>query len=254
MTEHHEGGVAAADRLEELVRTGRDRWRHDGGDLGAQIEPRAHRASSSPEIQERALSQMRAMVDQLREQPHRTAEVESALRDTSGRLKYGVTKLETEVDRLSQEVSRLTGLGAKPAERTSDGHESRPETQADVRPADPGECVLQPSGRPLTVTLAGVPSFEALMELQRGLTGLQQAMGVSVTEYEDGVAKLELELRTAANARQIAGALRSAIGRSVVVETADGEAHSVLLTLVERGRAPGRPMESRLRPDLWPKA
>ncbi|MEX0785454.1 MAG: hypothetical protein WD939_02345 [Dehalococcoidia bacterium] len=234
--------------------------RRDGGDLSALMEPRpVHQASASPEIQERALAQLQSMLDQLQEQPQRSAEIESALRDTSGRLKYGVTKLETEVDRLSHEISRLSSVGtAAPApshvEHETDIVAAQPEPAAEQTPAPSIESQFQPGGRATAVVLSGIPDFEALMEVQRGLTGLQQAMGVSVTEYEDGVATLELELRSPASARHIASALRAGTGRQFLVEEADPGANRLRLSFIEHGRAPERPASSRLRPDLWQKA
>lgn len=260
MFRNQEGDAVTADRLEELVRAGRDKWRRDGsGDLSALIEPSpGHKASSAPEIQERALAQMQAMVDQLGLHPERAAEVELALRDTNGRLKYGVTKLETEVDRLSNEISRLSNVGTAPpnVEHQAAVAHAAPQAPpvAEQPPAPSIESQFQPGGRPMAVALSGIPDFEALMEVQRGLTGLAQAMGVSVTEYEDGVATLELELRSPATARQISAALRAGTGRTFLVEEADPGANRLRLSFIEPGREPQRQRQSRLRPDLWQKA
>lgn len=260
MLRNRESDTTTADRLEEMVRDGKSklRRRNDAQSGVAVEEPRAHHASAAPEIQEQALAQMESMLERLERDIERRPEPKS-----QDELDYGarkhiedvVSELQSEVQRLSREVARLSAVAVQPpAARTHS--EPEPQARIEKRPAPPAEPQFRPGSRPVNVILAGVPSFEALMDVQRALSDLQQAAGVSVIEFENGEASLHVELRSPVSARHVAAGLRSSAGRQFLIEESRPDEHRLRLRFIDHDErhTPLPKGNSRLRPELWAKA
>jgi hypothetical protein len=267
MLRNRENDSSAANRLEEMVRHGKSNLRRksDAGAVAVEERP-VHHASDAPALQAQALAQMESMLERLERDIERRPEppIEAAQRveaEVAARrhIEDVVLELQSEVQRLSREVARLSAAPAQPAAAPTHAPPATDvarQPQVKTRPAPAAEPQFQPGGKPLTVNLAGVPDFEALMEVQRALSTLQQVAGVSVIEFEGEEATLHAELRSPLSARHVAAGLRSSAGRQFLIEESRPDERRLRLRFIDREERPAAgPVErTRLRPDLWPKA
>jgi signal peptidase len=100
----------------------------------------------------------------------------------------------------------------------------RPATPAQVPPGQRGQTVapLRPAGEATDLVLTNEPTFRVLIQAVRALSGLPAVRDITIVEFHDGQALLELRLREPVTARQITQHLRAA-GIAVVREAAPHE-------------------------------
>jgi hypothetical protein len=94
--------------------------------------------------------------------------------------------------------------------------------QADAAPARPQLPDLEPSfapgGEGIDVTIAAVPGFQGLMELQRALVRLPQVQSAAVRRYQDDEAAIQLVLSQPMSASAIADGVTAGTGKQIYVD------------------------------------
>lgn len=137
------------------------------------------------------------------------------LLDTFERFGEALTKLAQFTERLGERVSELT-----------DAVTTLVNTY-DVRPAAspmPQLPDLEPSfasgGEGIDVTIAAVPGFQGLMDLQRAFVRLPQVQSAAVRRYQDDEAAIQLVLSQQMTAAAIVEGVADATGRQIVVDEA----------------------------------
>ncbi len=83
---------------------------------------------------------------------------------------------------------------------------------------EPAEAAFHPGGEGIGLAISGVPGFQALMDVQKALSSMQQVAGASVERYNEGDSRILVHLRAPVTATEIAGAIRAATQYSAAVE------------------------------------
>ena len=85
------------------------------------------------------------------------------------------------------------------------------------------EPSFAPGGEGVDVSIAAVPGFQGLMDVQRALVTLPQVASAAVRRYQDEEAAIQLILRQPMTATQIAEAVSGATGKQLIVDDARPE-------------------------------
>jgi hypothetical protein len=130
------------------------------------------------------------------------------------------------LDRVTQILERLVDHTDQLAARTAElavavaalaGERAEP-----ARPAKPQLPEMEPSyapgGEGVDVTIAAVPGFQGLMEVQRALVRLPQVQSAAVRRYQDDEAAIQLVLGQPMTATAIAEAVSAATGKQLLVD------------------------------------
>lgn len=147
-----------------------------------------------------------------------------------GLLTDQVTNLAGALDRLVTHLEGMSHLMSELIERTATPQVTEPDT-TEAAPAA-AEPSFQPGGEGVSLSIAAVPGFQALMDLQKALMGLEQVASASVERFQEGDSRIQVVLRSAITAGQLTSALGSATGRSFVVEESRPELMSLRLKIV----------------------
>lgn len=89
--------------------------------------------------------------------------------------------------------------------------------------ASPSEALFQPGGEGVSLTIAGVPGFQALMEIQKALTALDQVSHASVERFQEGDSRILVALSAAIGAEELVAALIESTGQAMAVEESKPE-------------------------------
>jgi hypothetical protein len=128
-----------------------------------------------------------------------------------------LTNLAGSLDRLVNHLHGLSQLMAELLERLASSAET-PIAEAAV-----SEPAFQPGGEGISLNLASVPGFQALMDIQKALIALEEVAGASVERFQEGDSRVLLQLRTPLTASALAAALTRATGHQFAVEEARPE-------------------------------
>lgn len=139
-----------------------------------------------------------------------------------------LTNLASSLDRLGAHLQGLSQLLADLLERLA---EPTPLTPT-LTPPPPAEPTFPAGGEGVSLSLAGVPGFQALMDLQKALIALEQVEGASVERFQEGDSRILLQLRGPVTAEALAEDLRSATGHNIVVEESRPELLRLRLKIV----------------------
>jgi len=85
------------------------------------------------------------------------------------------------------------------------------------------EPSFAPGGEGVDVTIAAVPGFQGLMEVQRALVRLPQVQSAAVRRYQDDEAAIQLVLSQPMTASAIAEGVSAATGKQLIVDDARPE-------------------------------
>jgi hypothetical protein len=85
------------------------------------------------------------------------------------------------------------------------------------------EPSFAPGGEGIDVTIAAVPGFQGLMEVQRALVHLPQVQSAAVRRYQDDEAAIQLVLAQAMTASAIADGVTAGTGKRLYVDDARPE-------------------------------
>jgi len=193
---------------------------HRGVPAAAQT-PRARSVTASPLIQEAALEQIRSMA---RAPVGGGAPSEDEASSPYGAFLHLVSRFESAATRLEQQVDRIIELTARPAgDGTRNAEPNTPKVASVEEPR------FRPDAPAVQVTLAALPSFEGLMEIQHALSALPSMADVAVLELDQGSAVLQLTLRAPVSLGEIMEGLRKASGHGLLVEESRPEASRLRL-------------------------
>lgn len=128
-----------------------------------------------------------------------------------------LTRLVAHTESLTERVAQLTDAVAAQAEARA---EARAVEQAQPpRPQLPEmEPSFAPGGEGIDVTIAAVPGFQGLMEVQRALVKLPQVQSAAVRRYQDDEAAIQLVLSQPLTASGIAEGVAAGTGKQLIVD------------------------------------
>lgn len=94
------------------------------------------------------------------------------------------------------------------------------------------EAAFSPGGEGIDVTIAAVPGFQGLMELQRALVRMPQVQSAAVRRYQDDEASIQLTLTQPMTPSAIAEGVSASTGRGIVVDEARADALRLRLRFI----------------------
>jgi hypothetical protein len=104
--------------------------------------------------------------------------------------------------------------------------------EAPAAPLEPAEPSFLPGGEGISVTLAGVPGFQALMDIQKALMALEAVAGASVERFQEGDSRILIHLRASISANDLASSLRATTPYAFAVEESRPELQRLRLKIV----------------------
>ncbi len=137
-----------------------------------------------------------------------------------------ITTLERFSDILGQLVEHNQSLAARMADLADAvaNLAEAPAAQPAPAAAKPHLPELEPTfmsgGEGIDVTIAAVPGFQGLMEIQRALVRLPQVQSAAVRRYQDDEAAIQLVLSQPMTAAAIAEGVTNGTGKSILVDEA----------------------------------
>ena len=162
---------------------------------------------------------MEAEVIMAAERDARAQQVPPVLVETLEKFSDILAQLVAHTEQLATRMSELSVAVAALSE-------SRPEAPPPPshRPQLPEmEPSFSPGGEGVDVTIAAVPGFQGLMEVQRALVRLPQVQSAAVRRYQDDEAAIQLVLSQPMTASAIAEGVSAATGKQLVVDDARPE-------------------------------
>lgn len=153
------------------------------------------------------------------EREARAQTIAPQLLDTLERFGDALTRLAQYTERLGERVSELTDAVAMLANTRDARPSASPAPQLpDLEPP------FASGGEGIDVTIAAVPGFQGLMDLQRALVRLPQVQSAAVRRYQDDEAAIQLVLSQPMTASAIVEGVAGATGRQIVVDEARPDA------------------------------
>jgi hypothetical protein len=132
-----------------------------------------------------------------------------------------LTQLVEHTEHLAQRVAILSDTVATLAEQQAQATLLAPPAKPQLPEMEPS---FAPGGEGIDVTIADVPGFQGLMEIQRALVRLPQVQSAAVRRYQDDEAAIQLVLSQPMSAAAIAEGAANGTGRTIVVDEARTEA------------------------------
>lgn len=156
------------------------------------------------------------------ERDARAAQVPPQLIETLERFSGVLTRLVEFTEQIGVRLNELTDAVNVLAEiRMQAPAPSQPSAKPQLPEMEPS---FAPGGEGIDVTIAAVPGFQGLMELQRALVRLPQVQSAAVRRYQDDEAAIQLVLSQPMTASAIAEGLTSSTGRTIFVDEARPDA------------------------------
>ena len=152
----------------------------------------------------------RAAIDQLAKR------VESQLEEDKEQRRQLGDQLVTLAGSLERLVTHLQGLSQLMGDLLE-------RLAAPGAPPPPAETPFRPGGEGLSLALAGLPGFQALMEIQKVLSSMEQVAGASVERYQEGESRLLVHLKAPVTAGEIIAWLRTNTPYAAVIEDSKPE-------------------------------
>ncbi len=184
-------------------------------------DPHDHSSESidrAAEIIARTLAQglMEAEVILAADRESRAQSVPPQVMETLERFSDILTRLVEHTERLAERMADLTGAVASLAEQRQPAAQA-PQAKPQLPEMEPA---FAPGGEGLDVTIADVPGFQGLMELQRALIRLPQVQSAAVRRYQDDEAAIQLVLSQPMTASAIADGVSAGTGKRLFVDEA----------------------------------
>jgi hypothetical protein len=148
-----------------------------------------------------------------------------ALLETLERFSDVMVRLVEHTEHLANSVADLTEAVASMADaRATAPLPGNAGTNIQPKPQLPEmEPSFAPGGEGVDVSIAAVPGFQGLMDVQRALVTLPQVQSAAVRRYQDEEAAIQLILRQPMSATQVAEAVSGATGKQLIVDDARPE-------------------------------
>jgi hypothetical protein len=137
-----------------------------------------------------------------------------------------LTRLVEHTEHLANSVADLTEAVSSMADASARGAAPQSAGVAGVGPKPQlpeMEPSFAPGGEGVDVSIAAVPGFQGLMEVQKALVTLPQVQSAAVRRYQDEEAAIQLILRQPMSATQVAEAVSGATGKQLIVDDARPE-------------------------------
>jgi hypothetical protein len=141
--------------------------------------------------------------------------------ETLERFGDAMTRLAAYTEQLGLRMNELTDAVAKLAD--SQQPVAAPAAPAPVPQIPQLEPSFAPGGEGIDVTIAAVPGFQGLMDLQRALVRLPQVQSAAVRRYQDDEAAIQLVLAQPMSAAAIIEGVTAATGRQIMIDEARPE-------------------------------
>jgi hypothetical protein len=158
------------------------------------------------------LLQAEAMLASERER--RAQAVSPELLETLERFGEALRRIAEFTERLTERMNELTDAVA----RLTDARDASPAPAAPTPQIPDLEPTFAPGGEGVDVTIASVPGFQGLMDVQRALVRLPHVQGAAVRRYQDDEAAIQLVLAQPMTASAIVEGVTSATGLHLVVD------------------------------------
>ncbi|HWO73090.1 MAG TPA: hypothetical protein VNN21_05990 [Dehalococcoidia bacterium] len=205
MTQNHEDAVArAAGLIAEAIRALQEAAAAEAGVSRAELAQSRAAIASLSERLERQLAEER--------------EQRQLVADQLSNLASSLDRLVNHLHGLSQLMAELLERLATPA--------------APAAAAEPPEPTFQPGGEGVSLSLSGVPGFQALMDIQKALMAMEPVAAASVERFQEGESRILLQLRSPISASELAASLHRSTGHAIVVEEARPELMRLRLKVV----------------------
>ena len=173
------------------------------------------------EIIARALKEAEVMIAADRDA--RAATVPPEVVETMERFSDILTRLVDHTESLATRMSDITESVAKLAEAHA-AQAAQPAAEV-AKPHLPDlEPAFAAGGEGIDVTIAAVPGFQGLMEIQRALVRLPQVQSAAVRRYQDDEAAIQLVLSQPMTAAAIAEGVTTGTGKRIFVDEARPDA------------------------------
>jgi hypothetical protein len=145
-----------------------------------------------------------------------------------------LTRLVEHTEQLANRVAGLTDAVGAIAEQRSRAPQAPPPAAA--KPQLPEmEPSFAPGGEGIDVTIAAVPGFQGLMEVQRALVRLPQVQSAAVRRYQDDEAAIQLVLSQPMTASVIADGVSVGTGKRLMVDESRPDALRLRLRFLSEG-------------------
>ena len=157
----------------------------------------------------------------------RERQIPAEVIDTLERFSAVLTRLVEHTEQLAERMADLTEAVAALAEtRMPDSAPGKPQLP-EMEPS------FSPGGEGVDVTIAAVPGFQGLMELQRALVRMPQVQSAAVRRYQDDEAAIQLVLSQPMAASAIAEGVSMATGKRLFVDESRPDALRLKLRFLE---------------------
>lgn len=149
--------------------------------------------------------------------------------DTEQRLLL-VTQLTNLATSLDSLISHLQALSEVVTSLVASANTPEPTPPA-VSPKST-EPPFRPGGEGITLSIAALPGFQALMDIQKALNALDAVSGASVERFQEGDSRVLVHLESPVTASELASSLRAATNLNLAVEESRPEIMSLRLKVV----------------------
>ncbi|HZP57348.1 MAG TPA: hypothetical protein VFC53_07320 [Dehalococcoidia bacterium] len=149
----------------------------------------------------------------------RAQQIPPQLIETLERFSSVLARLVDHTEQLAARMSELTDAVTALAEARA----AAPGAAAPKPQLPEMEHPYSPGGEGIDVTIASVPGFQGLMELQRALVRMPQVQSAAVRKYQDDEAAIQLVLSQPMTASAIAGGVSGSTGHRIIVDEARPE-------------------------------
>jgi hypothetical protein len=152
------------------------------------------------------------------------AERDAAARQVPAELLETLERFSSVLSKLVEHTEFMTARVGELAESVAALAEQRAQAAAGAVPpvAKPQLPEMEPSfapgGEGVDVTIAAVPGFQGLMEVQRSLVRLPQVQSAAVRRYQDDEAAIQVVLSQPMTAAALADGVSSGTGRRLMVD------------------------------------
>jgi hypothetical protein len=162
---------------------------------------------------------MEAEVIMAADRESRTPPVSPQVVEALERFGDVITRLVEHTESMAERMAELTDMVARLAE--SRAAEAAPVARPQLPDLEPS---FAPGGEGIDVSIAAVPGFQGLMEVQRALVRLPQVQSAAVRRYQDDEAAIQLVLSQPMTASAIAEGVAAGTGKQIIVDESRPEA------------------------------
>ena len=161
----------------------------------------------------------------------RARQVPVELVETLERFSSVLTRLVQHTELMTERMSELTdAVAAVAGQRARASQAPAPVAKPQLPEMEPS---FAPGGEGIDVTIAAVPGFQGLMEVQRSLVRLPQVQSAAVRRYQDDEAAIQLVLSQPMTAAALAEGVSNGTGKRLMVDDSRPEALRLRLRFLD---------------------